>query len=186
VIARCCFASDRPEVFESYRAQREAIIEALITQDKDNEYKVRMQGELEELLALDALSCAIRVHRRHIIREIFELRCPNCGQVFVDFTGCFALTCSRPTCQTGFCGWCLENCGDSEQTHKHVIECKEKERGAHGYFGKEELFVQCHQKRRCKQLRAYLLSIADEDVRSGVMSAIADEAADLNIDVMKL
>jgi ankyrin repeat protein/serine/threonine protein kinase len=66
VIARCCFASDRPEVFESYRAQREAIIEALITQDKDNEYKVRMQGELEELLALDALAVAQTCRASHM------------------------------------------------------------------------------------------------------------------------
>ena len=31
----------------------------------------------------------------HVEERILTLACPRCGQAFVNFTGCFALTCSR-------------------------------------------------------------------------------------------
>lgn len=50
--------------------------------------------------------------RHKIIDEILTLRCPRCKQAFLDFDGCFALTCGSCPCR--FCGWCLEDCGDHD------------------------------------------------------------------------
>ena len=45
--------------------------------------------------------------------------CPNCGVAFMDFTGCFALTCV--SCGSGLCGFCLKDCGGD--AHQHTFSC---------------------------------------------------------------
>jgi hypothetical protein len=41
------------------------------------------------------------------VNEVVNLKCPRCGQAFLDFSGCCALVCSRPDCLCGFCAyWC--------------------------------------------------------------------------------
>jgi hypothetical protein len=40
---------------------------------------------------------------RHILEKIITLACPRCGQAFIDFNGCMALTCSRVGCGCGGC-----------------------------------------------------------------------------------
>ena len=42
--------------------------------------------------------------------------------MFVDFDGCFALTCSNKSCKAAFCAWCLQDCG--ADAHRHVAHCK--------------------------------------------------------------
>ena len=56
--------------------------------------------------------------REHILQKLLTLSCPRCSQAFVDFTGCMALTCSRPGCGCGFCAICQEDCGND--AHGHV------------------------------------------------------------------
>ena len=55
---------------------------------------------------------------RHILEKIITLACPRCGQAFIDFNGCMALTCSRVGCGCGFCALCQEDCGGD--AHPHV------------------------------------------------------------------
>ena len=47
--------------------------------------------------------CASSLNKRYTVPR----RCPrrDCQQAFVDFEGCFALTCSR--CTNAFCAYCL-------------------------------------------------------------------------------
>ena len=52
-------------------------------------------------------SVIIQHYYDHIINKILSLSCPSCNQVYIDFTGCCALTCSR--CNTKFCAWCLNS-----------------------------------------------------------------------------
>tara|TARA_Y100000389_G_scaffold108231_1_gene105377 strand:- start:972 stop:2039 length:1068 start_codon:yes stop_codon:yes gene_type:complete len=50
--------------------------------------------------------------------------CPYCKQVFYDFAGCLALTCS--SCNKSFCGACLKpdrSMVDSRTCHIHVKKC---------------------------------------------------------------
>lgn len=42
------------------------------------------------------------------VMEIVNLKCPRCGQAFVDFIACCALPCSRHGCGCHFCAyWCV-------------------------------------------------------------------------------
>jgi hypothetical protein len=63
--------------------------------------------------------------------------CPTCGVAFLDFSGCFALTCVN--CSSALCGYCLQFCGSD--AHSHTASCgwfrawQHKEPGYHGGFG---------------------------------------------------
>lgn len=64
------------------------------------------------------------------IRESLSLSlsCPHCASVFVDFTGCMALTCSNPICEQNFCGICFNK---KEDAHSCVLK-------HNNYFSKED------------------------------------------------
>eukprot|EP01047_Picozoa_sp_COSAG01_P082414 COSAG01_NODE_16820_length_1201_cov_1.062613_1_plen_53_part_10 len=49
---------------------------------------------------LGSYSARIYDARKHIVEELLTLKCPReaCRQAFIDFTGCFALTCGRCGC----------------------------------------------------------------------------------------
>eukprot|EP00929_Paragymnodinium_shiwhaense_P039962 TRINITY_DN20911_c0_g2_i2.p1 TRINITY_DN20911_c0_g2~~TRINITY_DN20911_c0_g2_i2.p1 ORF type:complete len:279 (-),score=25.42 TRINITY_DN20911_c0_g2_i2:115-951(-) len=50
------------------------------------------------------LHARVQELRLHVIDDILTIKCPRCAQAFVDFDGCFALTCSR--CGGAICAWC--------------------------------------------------------------------------------
>ena len=79
-------------------------------------------AELQRLLAMGEEQRRVEAARRHIVDEILTLKCPRagCRAAFLDFNGCFALTCGR--CGCGFCAWCLADCGDD--AHTHVAGCR--------------------------------------------------------------
>jgi len=84
----------------------------------------KMLAEFRRIQAIaDLDERAGAVVRMEVVDEILTLRCPrpNCRAAFVDFDGCFALTCGR--CRAGFCGWCLADCG--ADAHGHVARCRE-------------------------------------------------------------
>eukprot|EP00615_Pteridomonas_danica_P014259 CAMPEP_0114377952 /NCGR_PEP_ID=MMETSP0102-20121206/1327_1 /TAXON_ID=38822 ORGANISM="Pteridomonas danica, Strain PT" /NCGR_SAMPLE_ID=MMETSP0102 /ASSEMBLY_ACC=CAM_ASM_000212 /LENGTH=310 /DNA_ID=CAMNT_0001532675 /DNA_START=1285 /DNA_END=2218 /DNA_ORIENTATION=- len=63
---------------------------------------------------------------------------------FIDFSGCFALSCS--TCPCGFCAWCLKDCdGDA---HAHVLTCPENHSG--DYHGTFKQFEKHHDDRKTR------------------------------------
>ena len=43
---------------------------------------------------------------------------------FTHFQGCFAIRCGSGRCGTHFCGWCMTDCGTSEEAHAHVLQCR--------------------------------------------------------------
>ena len=84
------------------------------------------------------------------MEEVLTLCCPRCRMVFLDFTGCFALTCGNNNCRAGFCAWCLKDCG--ADAHAHVANCPEN--GANGdVFSSEEKFKTHHRLRKIKQIK---------------------------------
>eukprot|EP00599_Poterioochromonas_sp_BG-1_P007046 CAMPEP_0173142332 /NCGR_PEP_ID=MMETSP1105-20130129/6029_1 /TAXON_ID=2985 /ORGANISM="Ochromonas sp., Strain BG-1" /LENGTH=1951 /DNA_ID=CAMNT_0014055711 /DNA_START=962 /DNA_END=6817 /DNA_ORIENTATION=- len=86
------------------------------------EEKERADREIKRILDLtDEVSREADILRLHIIDEIFTLKCPRCRQAFVDFDGCFALTCTKRGCGAAFCAWCLADCGTD--AHSHVAHC---------------------------------------------------------------
>eukprot|EP00808_Paulinella_micropora_P012347 g69157.t1 len=81
-------------------------------------------------------------HSKVIVEEMLVPSCPGCKVNFIDFDGCFAVTCI--TCHTHFCGWCLHNC-EKTDAHPHVATCQFYQRhfssaGCNGTWGSPEQF----------------------------------------------
>jgi len=82
---------------------RECAMRLIVLRDSDREAKL-----LESVPSQDeSTSDAVAFHVQYITTNILTDKCPRCGQAFVDFTGCIAVTCSRSSCQTRFCVQCL-------------------------------------------------------------------------------
>jgi hypothetical protein len=121
-------------------------------------------------------------HRRYInqINDLLCLHCPRCSSVFLDFTGCFALTCGNGACSASFCGFCLADCGGD--AHDHVKNCRLNPKKGE-YFSTEENFNEIHRGRRQAEVRKYLNGIADAVVREEVKRCCAISFRDLGIQV---
>jgi serine/threonine protein kinase len=131
----------------------------------------RLRGEM-------ARDEEIAAHRRYITNNLLCLRCPRCEQVFVDFTGCFALTCEK--CRAGFCAWCLHDCG--ADAHRHVNNCAHNTTQPRSVFGTEAQFEQAQRERRANLVRAYLRDrVRNDDIRNAVRAAMQRELVDLKI-----
>jgi hypothetical protein len=147
------------------------------------EWQLRMQAELaaQERQLRGELSRAesIAAHRRHVCEQLLCLRCPQCSCVFVDFSDCFALACSR--CSTRFCAWCLVNCGDSNAAHRHVASCALNTTQPRGVFGSASQFEMCHRERRTRLVREYLRASVPADLHADVLAALAKDLANLRV-----
>ena len=140
------------------RLHEQAVV-AEVTRELEAEMKRREQLSAIERQAADA--------RRHLLDDIMTLKCPKCQAAFVDFDGCFALTCAGAGCGCQFCAWCLKAGKDGRSAHLCAAECGRRN-GANGYYGTKELFDTFHDKRKRKAAEEYLLTLAD-DVRREVM-----------------
>ncbi|KAL6048095.1 non-specific serine/threonine protein kinase [Balamuthia mandrillaris] len=117
----------------------------------------------------------VQRHGRRMVEDILTLQCPRCHQAFVDFDGCFALTCSR--CNAAFCAWCLQDCG--RDAHRHVVGCAHNLAGGN-VFGSVEEFEEGQRRRRERKVREYLNGLEREE-REQVAAALKKELEDLNI-----
>jgi hypothetical protein len=118
-----------------------------------------MRKELEDEIAKgNERSSMILRHRNHIINNIVTLKCPRrgCGTAWFfpdNFQACFALTCN--SCGCGYCGWCLQDCGND--AHHHVPGCRPglEPRGLFPPGGKKD-FDKVHGPRRRDLIYRYL------------------------------
>jgi hypothetical protein len=113
-------ASD--EAFASLEKARLALFERINNEKMQREFDARFEAEKAKM-AEAATDFEIAEARKHIVDKILTLSCFRCGQAFVDFDGCCALTCSRQGCGCGFCAFCLKDCGSD--AHAHVAKCGE-------------------------------------------------------------
>uniref|UniRef100_A0A0G4HBZ4 Protein kinase domain-containing protein n=1 Tax=Chromera velia CCMP2878 TaxID=1169474 RepID=A0A0G4HBZ4_9ALVE len=158
----------RPEVYERYDAIRMEEIERRLHEGNEQEIQQRVLAQLQQGEA---------VRHQHIVEEtILTLRCPRpeCGQAFVNFEGCFALTCSR--CRAGFCGWCLADCGDD--AHAHVATCQHS-LDPGDVFGTIELFEQAQRESKRRKVDEYIQNIADEALQREVRELLEIQLRDL-------
>lgn len=92
----------------------------------------------------------------HIRSTMLAPSCPKCKAAFIDFTGCFALTCNL--CATGFCGYCLQYCG--RDAHAHAYKCPWLQRNLPdvktGYFNDLVVFRRCMRIRLAQKVKEYL------------------------------
>ncbi|KAL1503961.1 hypothetical protein AB1Y20_010378 [Prymnesium parvum] len=107
---------------------------------------------------------ALRV-REHIVERILTLACPHCGQAFIDFAGCSVVYCGR--CSTGFCVYCLEDCGiilrmhPGDAAHRHVLHCEFNVTGEP--FASQDIFETARRQRQRRELDLYLATLSPDD-----------------------
>lgn len=114
--------------------------------------KFELEMETIRRMTIDERSAELLY--QDITENILNLRCPRCNHVFVDFSGCFALTCVFNRCGAGFCAWCLRDCGSD--AHAHVANCPENRTG--DVYGRKEDFDQHHRARKERRVEAKLKS----------------------------
>lgn len=122
------------------------IPKALETQKRQLEAEY---ARIEEIKDADEKAAAKL--RLKIVNDVLTLRCPRCKTAFIDFSGCFALTCGNNQCGCGFCAWCLKDCGGD--AHRHVPSCAE---GNRSVFGDFDSFLNHHKKKRAGAARALI------------------------------
>ncbi len=168
--------------FAKYVAARVEMQLSVETTRMEAQMQTRIAAELERLRAMDARERAVLQARRHIEEEILLLRCPRpgCRRAFLDFDGCFALSCSSCPCK--FCGWCLRDCGDGD-AHAHVRACARVPRGTNPLFPRPDplgVFGRVHRERRRDEVRAHLDRLPLEE-REGVLQALAHHFRELGV-----
>jgi hypothetical protein len=120
------------------------------------EFDARLREERARWAAKSPREQDVQLRLRHVTETIFTLKCPRCSRAFVDFSGCFALSCHGCPCK--FCAICLADCGND--AHAHVRECGRAVLQG-GYHGGVGVFEQVQCERRQRLLSAYLAGIRD-------------------------
>ena len=119
--------------------------------------------------------------RNHVVERILNPACPRCGQAFVDFDGCFALSCSRVGCPLpacGFCAYCLHDAnGDA---HHHVANCPHNIAPGRSVWATLEIFREAQRRRCTRMMREYLANL-DEASRARALRDCAQDLRDLGI-----
>ena len=119
-----------------------------------------------------------------LVDEILTNKCPRCGQVFLDFSGCFALSCASCPCK--FCAWCFEDCGDAlgasgnrpTGCHMHVSQCPHKPADTGAYFAPTALFDAQNQARRKRTLRVFIRDAVEPPLRDAVLMSVVSDLND--------
>lgn len=117
--------------------------------------------------------------RNHIVEEILTLRCPRCSCAFLDFDGCFALTCSN--CKCGFCGWCLKDCGYDAHAHVKTCPSKPPEARNEAYFGTKDQFQEAQRKRRRRELIGFLQKLDSVEEQQAALFSLRQDLKDLGL-----
>jgi hypothetical protein len=144
---------------------------------KDLEEKFRQ--EWKRLQEMDELDREVHLLRLKITEEFFNLRCPRCKTVFIDFEGCFALTCGNKNCGCCFCAWCLEDCGTD--AHPHVVRCPWSQTPGNPY-GNVKLLDGVHKKQREVKVNS-LMENKSNDVKRKLKEIMKKDFADLQLEI---
>jgi hypothetical protein len=137
----------------------------------------KMKEELERLLKMNAEQREAQLTIKQIVDGILNLNCPRCGQVFVDFEGCFALTCSR--CGCGFCAWCFKDCG--KDAHRHVASCSSNLTPKRAVFGSMSAWRESNRARVKTQVQQKLDAITNTEVKKIVLKSLERELQEINV-----
>jgi hypothetical protein len=161
-------------VFTQYLQRAAQIREESLNRELEKKFEQKLEAEIKRRDALTEEKRWLEDARSHVIDRILTLACPRCGQAFLDFEGCFALTCSR--CQCGFCAYCLADCGGD--AHDHVRRCPENP--TKDFFGSIQSFEDAQRKRRRQMLTDYLRPVNPER-RAKLMQSLQKELNDLGL-----
>ena len=163
------------KIFNLYNEAMKKLIEHRLAKEIRVEERHRLEEEQKQLALMSEFQRKVYDVRRHIVEELLTLKCPRCRQAFVDFTGCYALTCGQ--CNCGFCAWCLKDCNND--AHSHVATCPENP--GVGYYGTLEAFNHCQIERRKRMVRNYLQTVESAEVQKLAVVQCKMELEDLNM-----
>eukprot|EP00668_Euglena_longa_P034724 GGOE01044581.1.p1 GENE.GGOE01044581.1~~GGOE01044581.1.p1 ORF type:complete len:834 (+),score=202.73 GGOE01044581.1:363-2504(+) len=164
------------DVFGSFLRLRRQLLEQQLAEAFDQQLHTAVEAERAHLLRLDEQQRRVRQARQHIAENVLNLRCPRCHQVFVDFNGCCALSCSR--CPCGFCAWCGQDCGTD--AHEHVPQCVEKPDGVNCMFPDVGVWDEHQRQRRQRQVQAYLDTL-EVETKQAVVQELRQDLANLQL-----
>ena len=160
------------------------LVESRTVQQNDSKWK----RQIEQIRASEEHSGTVnartQMHVDHITEKILTTTCPR-GHAFTNFTGCFALVCTRCKPQSCFCGWCLSDCGGD--AHAHVARCPQRISGGSGnqsYYGSQEQFEIACQRRKKSLLQDYWkerVQADEQDVQEKVKERIKPLVVDLKL-----
>jgi hypothetical protein len=142
------------------------------------EEKEIMKKELEKIVKMDAFEREVEMLRTQIIDNILTLRCPRCFVAFVDFDGCFALTCGKHGCGCGFCAWCLADCGTD--AHSHVPNCPNNPLPGKPVYGELAAWKRVQNISRLEKIKN-LLRNKESNVKKKLKEVLKKEFEDLNL-----
>merc|ERR1712137_950505 len=97
--------------FETYNKKRLELRESELAKEMEHGFIERLAETKAEMMK-SSQNAQVMMARDHIIEKILTLHCPRCNQAFIDFDGCFSLTCSRKGCK---------HCGSV--SHPCAIQC---------------------------------------------------------------
>ena len=100
---------------------------------------------------------------------------PECSQAFIDFEGCFALSCSRCPCH--FCGWCGVDCGGD--AHPHVRQCPHKT-SSDPYYAPVSEFERAQRVLKARKVATFLTTLG-ETTAAAVRKQMSKELAELGL-----
>eukprot|EP00457_Paulinella_chromatophora_P000409 gb/GEZN01000409.1/.p1 GENE.gb/GEZN01000409.1/~~gb/GEZN01000409.1/.p1 ORF type:complete len:1427 (-),score=209.47 gb/GEZN01000409.1/:191-4471(-) len=167
------------KVFPAYVQMLIKLREQELSVAMEQQMKSRIEKEVKRLQRTSHLELLVQQAKLHVEDEILTLKCPRpeCKQAFLDFNGCFALTCG--SCQCGFCAWCLKDCG--QDAHQHVPLCASNLEPRKQVFASLDLFRQAHRNRRHATLVEYLCSLGDEGLVRAVVQSLHVSLRDVGL-----
>jgi hypothetical protein len=166
------------QVFDALLKLKMGVSEGKVLTEQLTALEQRHREERHKLMAMAVDEREATILRQHIVDEILTLRCPRktCRQAFVDFDGCFALTCGNKQCNAGFCAWCLKDCGGD--AHSHVANCPDNP--TRQVYDNFQAFEAHHRGRKASLVRVEL-NKKDRKVREMTLEMLEKDLKDLNI-----
>ena len=181
VLAQACSA----EVHAIYETAKKNQVEAKVSSEIQRDYEMRLEVERLRIQNSSIEEQHLCQSRRYIQEEILTIKCPRCKKAFVEFTNCFAISCTDDKgngCNAGFCAFCLELCGND--AHAHVANCPmniNPGKNVYAPEGKAKEVFQRAQKIRCAAaVKEYLARMKPAE-RKNVLKGCKQDMDELGI-----
>eukprot|EP01052_Picozoa_sp_SAG31_P039169 SAG31_NODE_5377_length_2576_cov_1.652806_1_plen_299_part_00 len=170
------------DTFRLYNEGKKKLVETQLAKEMEEEMNRRLEMELRRREQQTEEQRKIDTARRDI-EDLLNLKCPRCGTVFVDFSGCMALTCRKAGCNAAFCAWCQKDCGTN--AHPHVLSCtapqEAGEQAPNDYYCRSlDVWKRVQAHRQRKTVEQYLRALPNE-IRSRVAQICAKTLLDAGV-----
>ena len=142
--------------------------------ENESEVRRRVEAERRRWERMSEQQRKVDKHRRHVVEGLLTLKCPRCGQAYVDFNGCCALTCSR----AGAGQACLLPKGLRQRRPR----ARQREQcNDHGLFPDEGVLDGMLRDKRQRAVSGYIGGQVEEELRGEVLRFCAADLRDVGV-----